>query len=178
MNARKRRPRWRVTGIILAVVVMAGVVIFFQVRRHLPRDFDKDIRAGLAAREIADPDERLRKYHEERYGPLSDPLNRQKVFMGYFDLEHIKAMQFMVQHIPEDRRAATIQASARWIENYRNSLTPQERAALQAQFQGPEGQAMLKQATGQYNSQDVQYRGQTVPVISQLLQTIYHLQTQ
>ena len=31
---------------------------------------------------------------------------------------------------------------------------------------------MLRQATAQYNSQDVQYRGQTAPVISQLLKTI------
>lgn len=98
--------------------------------------------------------------------------------MGYFDIEHIKAMQLMIQHSPEAQRAATIQAAARWIENYRNSLTPQERAGLQMQFQGPAGQAMLKQATAQYNSQDVQYRGQTVPVISQLLQTIYDLQKQ
>jgi uncharacterized protein YgiM (DUF1202 family) len=61
---------------------------------------------------------------------------------------------------------------ANWVRAYRESLTLPERAGLNARFQTPEGRAMLRQATAQYNSQDVQYRGQTAPVISQLLKTI------
>jgi hypothetical protein len=61
---------------------------------------------------------------------------------------------------------------ADWVKDYRESLSPAQRAALNARFQTPEGRAMLRQATAQYNSQDVQYRGQTAPVISQLLKTI------
>jgi hypothetical protein len=34
---------------------------------------------------------------------------------------------------------------------------------------------MLRAATALYNSQDVEYRGQTVPVISELLTTIASL---
>jgi len=48
---------------------------------------------------------------------------------------------------------------AKWVAGYRESMTPQERAALNARFQTPEGKAMLRRAAAQYNSQDVRYRG-------------------
>jgi hypothetical protein len=51
----------------------------------------KDVRAGIAARHIADPDARLAKYLEGRYGSMGDPANRRKVFLDFFDVEHIKA---------------------------------------------------------------------------------------
>jgi hypothetical protein len=65
---------------------------------------------------------------------------------------------------------------SRWVEQYRQSLTPQERADLRQQFSGDQGRAMLHQATAQYNSQGVEYRGQTAPVISQLLKTLNSVQ--
>lgn len=177
MSKGKQRNWWLAVGILLVFLLVAGASLFFIVRRRLPPEFSKDIHAGLAARPIRDPDARLAKYLEERYGPMSDPANRQKVFMGYFDVDHIKAMQLMIKHSPAAQRPGTILAAARWVENYRNSLTPEERTALHTQFQTPEGVAMLRRATAQYNSQDVQYRGQTAPVISQLLKTIRTLQT-
>lgn len=169
---------WRILGVLLLVLVLVGVALGLAVRRRLPPGLGKDIRAGIAARHIKDPDERLKKYLEGRYGPLSDPANRQQVFLDFFNVEHIKALQLLVKHAPESQRQASIQAMARWIESYRNSLTAQERADLKTRLQGSEGQAMLKRATTQYNSQDVAYRGQTAPVISQLLQTIGSLQNQ
>ncbi len=176
MDTKRRRPWLRVIGILLALLVTAAVAGFFVIRKRLPPQFSKDVRAGLAARSIQDPDARLNKYLEGRYGPMSDPANRQKVFLGYFDVEHIKAMQLLVKHSPEAQRPANIQAAARWVGNYRQSLTPQDRAALRAQLTSPAGVEMLRRATAQYNSQDVQYRGQTAPVISELLKTIGSLQ--
>ena len=78
----------------------------------------------------------------------------------------------MVRHTPDNLRQANIDATARWLAQYRQSLSPQEWADLGAQINSPTGQAMLRSATAQYNSQDVHYRGETVPVISQLLTTI------
>jgi hypothetical protein len=98
------------------------------------------------------------------------------VFLDFFDLEHIRAMQFLVKHSPAEHRQASIDAMARWVAAYRDSLTPQERAALKNRFQTGDGQAMLRRATAQYNSQDVRYRGSTAPVISQLLQTLNEVQ--
>ncbi len=175
MKAKSGRSKfWRVAVICMAIFVVLGAVVVHRVRRVLPPELMQDIRAGIAARNIPDADERFEKYLELRYGPQSDPANRQKVFLDFFNLDHIRALQLMVKHSPENQRQANIDATAKWVEKYRESLTPQQRADLSARLQSP-GQTMLQQATAQYNSQDVQYRGQTAPVISQLLQTIASL---
>ncbi len=132
----------------------------------------KDVRAGLAARDLRDPDERIGKYLEERYGSMSLPENRQKAFVDFFEVEHIKVLQLLATHSPENHRQANIDAMARWVSGYRESLTAQERVSLNARFQTPEGKAMLRRATAQYNSQNVRYRGSTAPVISELLRTL------
>jgi hypothetical protein len=172
MEPKRKRSIWRAAGIIIAVLVVGCAVLVYRVSRRLPPEMMKDIRAGIAARAIPDAEERLNKYLELRYGPLDDPANREKVFVDFFNIEHIKALQLMVQYSPEAQRRSNILAMANWVRNYRESLTPAERAALNARFETPEGGARLRQATAQYNSQDVQYRGQTAAVISQLLKTI------
>lgn len=176
MNPKGKRSWWRVTAIVLGVLVLLGAVLGLVVRHRIPPGLGKDIRAGIASRHIKDPDERLKKYLEGRYGPLSEPANRQQAFLDFFNTDHIKALQLLVRHSPESQRQSNILAMARWVESYRNGMTPQERADLKTRLQGPEAAAMLKRATTQYNSQDVAYRGATAPVISQLLQTISSVQ--
>lgn len=132
----------------------------------------RDIRAGLVARPIRDPDSRIAKYLEARFGDLSNPANREAAFVAFFDVEHIKALQLLVRHAPEKQRQASIDAMARWLAAYRDSLSSRESAALNARFQTDEGRAMLRRATAQYNAQDVRYRGSTAPVISELLRTL------
>lgn len=178
MKTNRKWSRWRFIAILCAVFVVTLAALALRIRRRLPAELIPDIRAGIAARSIADPEARLNRYLELRYGPMSDPANRQKVFMDFFNIDHIKALQLMVKHSPEAQRKANIQAMSHWIENYRNALTPEQSAALKAQFQSPDGAARLHQATAQYNSQGVDYRGQTAPVISQLLQTLAAVRNQ
>jgi hypothetical protein len=149
----------------------AAAFVIYRVRK-LPPELMQDIRAGIAARNLPDADQRFEKYLAGRYGPQTDPANRQKAFLDFFNPEHIRAMQLLVKHSPPSQRQANINASAKWVEHYRESLTPAERASLRERLQSPAGQAMLRQATAQYNQQDVYYRGETAPVISQLLTTI------
>jgi hypothetical protein len=136
----------------------------------------RDIKAGVAVRDIKDPDQRFAKYLEGRYGPMTEAANRQEAFLDFFNPEHIRALQFMVAHSPKEQQLDNIAASAKWVANYRNNLTAAERLALRAQLGSADGQRMLKRATAQYNAQDVYYRGQTAPVISQLLQTLHEVQ--
>jgi len=131
-----------------------------------------DIQAGLPARALKNPDARLLKYLEGRYGPQSDPANRQRVFLDFFDPDRIKVLQLLVQHSPDEQRQANIDAMARWVEAFREGLSSAEHAALNARFQSAAGQAELRRATAQYNAQDVRYRGSTAAVISQLLRTL------
>jgi hypothetical protein len=166
------RTFWRLTGMALLLIVAGGAFAVHRLRQRLPKELMKDIRAGIAARDIKDADQRFEKYLEGRYGPQSDHANREQAFLDFFNVEHIRAMQFLVKHSPADRRQANIDASARWVAQFRESLTPEQRADLGARIEAGGGNSMLAQATAQYNSQDVYYRGQTVPVISELLKTV------
>ncbi len=175
-KTRSRGVFWRVAGITIAVLAVVGAVVAYRIRQRLPPELMQDIRAGIAARNAPDADARFQKYLEGRYGSQADPANQQKAFLDFFNVDHIRALQLMVKHSPESQRQANINASAKWVEQYRQSLSPQARADLSVRLQSPAGRAMLQKATAQYNSQDVQYRGQTAPVISQLLKTIGSLQ--
>lgn len=163
-------------GFALVAVLIAGAVGWFAIRRRIPPELIQDIRADIGVKDIWDANQRLQRYLDLRYGPQSDPANREKVFMDFFNIEHIKALQLMVQHSPENQRQANIATMTRWVGEYRKSLTPQERATLNAHFQTETGHQMLRQATAQYNSQDVRYRGLTAPVISELLNTLSSVQ--
>ena len=160
----------------LAILLLLGGFLAYVIHRKISPDLRKDIHAGMQARNISDPDARLRKYLENRYGSLTEASNREAAFLGLFDIEHIKSMQLIIRHSPDDMRQANIDAMARYLASYRTNMTSQEKADLHTFFKTQEGGAMLKHATTQYNSQDVQYRGQTAPVISQLLNTIQSVQ--
>lgn len=157
--------------------MVIAVILWLCVLNHsLPPGILKDIRAGMQAAHIKDPDQRIRTYMEARYGAMSDPAHRQDAFLDFFNIEHIQAIQMMVKHSPEEHRQENIDAMSRWVAEYRASLTSQDRIALKALLQTAEGQTMLKSATALYNSQDVRYRGSTAPVISQLLRTIHDVE--
>ncbi|MGC3958076.1 MAG: hypothetical protein QM813_09105 [Verrucomicrobiota bacterium] len=160
----------------LLVMLVLGVVGYLRLfRSYPPKELIQDIRAGIVARDTQDPDKRFEIYLEHRYGSMAEAANRQKAFLAFFDPEHIRALQFLATHAPKDQQAANIAATARWVEQYRNQLTPAERAALGAQINSDAGRQMLRNATATYNSQDIYYRGKTVPVIEQLLKTIHDL---
>lgn len=174
MRSRRRRLfGWLAVGLVVALA--AGVAVRI-VRTRAPAGVLVDVRAGMAARSIRDPDQRLAKYLEGRYGSLDDPAVRRRIFLDFFDLERINALQWLVRHAPAERRQESVDAMSRWVSRYRDSLSADERAELGTLFRTPEGRAMLGRATAQYNSQDVQYRGQTAGVISQLLRTLHEVQ--
>ena len=174
---KSRRLLWQIAGVTLLVLVVAGAYVVHRIRQ-LPPELMHDIRAGIAARDIADPGQRFEKFLEGRYGPQNDPVNQRNAFLGFFDPDNIKAMQLLVKHSPSNQRQANINAAAKWVQQYRENLTPQQRADLAARILSPEGRATMKQATALYNSQDVHYRDQSQAVVSQLLDTIASLKTQ
>jgi hypothetical protein len=161
---------------LLAAVLAAG--LWFRVARHYPpKELMKDIRAGLAtrSRHIQDPDARVEAFLEARYGSLSDPANREHVFLDFFDVDHIKALNFIVSHTPADQKQPNTAAMARWIANYRQTMLPEERTALQARLNTTAGQAMLHRATSQSQMQDVYFQGAQKPVVAELMTTLTSL---
>ena len=174
---RSRFLPWKLAGIVLVIMALPCAYIVHRIHQ-LPRELMQDVRAGIAARGIRDPDQRFEKFLEGRYGSQKDPANQQKAFLGFFAPDHIRAMQLLVQHSPKDQRQANINAAAKWVQQYRDNLTSQQRTDLAAQLFSPQGRVELQQATTIYNLQDVHYRDQSQIVISQLLTTIARLKSQ
>jgi hypothetical protein len=161
-------------GIALLIVVIAAGIGWTQLRRHLPpKEVMKDVRAAIAARHAPDP---LKRYLEERYGPMNIASNRESAFLGFFDVDHIKGMNFIVAHMPPERRASNVTAMAAWIVNYRDTMTAQEKQDLRQSLNSPEGIGTIRHATAQYLRQDVHYRAANAVVITELMTTITALQ--
>ncbi len=161
------------TGLVALVLVGAGAVLWVRTfRSYPPAALMKDVRAGLAARHIREPKARVEAFLEARYGPLTDPANRQKAFLDFFNTDHIKGLNFIVSHTPASQKQANTQAMAEWLAHYRATMSLEERAALRACLNSEPGRAMLRQATAQYQSQDVYFRGAQKPVITELMATL------
>lgn len=154
---------------LLVLAISSGVYYY---HRHIPAELIPDIRAAIAARNEPDPDARLRKYLAGLYGSLDDPANRERVFTNFFNPNHIKAMQLLVKHSPPNQRQANIQAMSRYISNYRQTMSPQEKSDLGGYFQSGAGRASLQAATALFMSQDAVYRANTVPVVTELMTTL------
>jgi len=138
-------------------------------KRYTPVEVMMDVRAGIAARNAPKPVER---FLELRYGPLTEPANRQKAFLDFFNVGHIQGMHLLVQRMPESRRQESINAMAQWIADYRRTMTPEERVMLGHYIRSGEGRTAIQQATAQYLSHDVRYRGATASVIAELMTTL------
>jgi hypothetical protein len=158
--------------VALALGGVATVAWFRTFRHYAPKAIMNDIRSAMAARHIHEPRARVEAFLEARYGPLSDPANRQRAFLDFFDVDHIKGLNFIVTHTPAKQKQANTQAMADWIAHYRTTMTREERTALQVRLDSPDGQAMLRRATAQFRSQDVYFRGNQKPVIGELMATL------
>lgn len=162
-------------GLIVLLGTVAALLWLHTFRHYAPKEVMKDLRAGLAARHFADPTTRVEAFLQARYGPLTDPANRQRAFLDFFNLDHIKGLNFIVSHAPPEQRRANTQAMAQWVASYRHTMSPEERAGLQEALETDAGRAMLRQATAQYQSQDVYYRGAQQPVVAELMATLAEL---
>ncbi len=172
MNQRRTTIFWRIGLFILALAAVAVALWVRSFHHYLPKELMRDIRAGLAARDVPDPDVRVQTFLSARYGPLTDPLNRQKAFLDFFDIDHIRGLHFIVNHTPLTQKVANTQAMAQWVANYRTTMTPEERAALQSRLNSESGQAMLRRATAEFQTQDVYYRGAQKAVVQELMVTL------
>jgi hypothetical protein len=157
-------------GLILAGASAALWVHTFH--HYTPKEVMEDVRAGMKAKDIQEPLTRVEVFLEARYGPLTEPANRQRAFLDFFNQDHIKGLNFIVSHTAPSQKQANTQAMAQWIANYRNTMSPDERASLQTRLNTEAGRAMLLQATALYQSQDVYFRGAQRPVITELMTTL------
>ncbi|HEV2210391.1 MAG TPA: hypothetical protein VG167_16575 [Verrucomicrobiae bacterium] len=158
---------------IVCLLAGATVVLWLHTFRHYPpKEVMRDVRAGLAARHVRDPNQRIEVFLQARYGPLTEATNRERAFLDFFDVNHIKGLNFIVSHTPAPQKAANTQAMADWLAHYRQTISVQEKEDLRARLNSDAGRAMLRQATAQYQSQDVYYRAAQQAVIRELMTTL------
>jgi len=172
MRIRTRKVLW--VGAVGTLIVALGVTFWIRTfHRYTPLEVVQDIRAGLAARHAPQPVER---FLELRYGPLTEPANRQKAFLDFFNVGHIEGLHIIVTHMQNGERQTNIAAMARWVAEYRRTMSAKEKQALNARLSTAEGRRMLRQATAQYLRQDVHYRAATAGVITELMTTVVAVQ--
>ena len=161
-------------GVVGVAVLTLGVVFWIRTfHRYTPLEVVQDIRAGLAARHAPQPVER---FLELRYGPLTESANRQKAFLDFFNAGHIEGLHIIVTHMQDGERQTNIAAMARWVAEYRRTMSAKEKQALNDRLSTAEGRRMLRQATAQYLRQDVHYRAATAGVITELMTTVVAVQ--
>jgi hypothetical protein len=163
-------------GIVAVALVGAGSALWTRTFQHYsPRELLKDVRAGLAARDIQQPKARVEAFLTARYGPLTESANRQHAFLDLFNVDHVKALDLIAGHSPASQQQADTQGMAEWIAQYRKTMTVEERAALRACINSKSGQSMLRQSTAHYMAQEESVRNAQKPVMMELTATLTSL---
>ena len=157
-------------------LIATGSALWVRTFHHYsPREFLKDVRAGLAARNIQQPKARVEAFLTTRYGPLTEPANRQRAFLDLFNVDHTVALDFIAGHGPAGQQQADTQAMAEWIARYRKTMSAEERAALRTRINSASGQSMLKQSTAHFMAQEESVRNAQKPVMMELTATLTSL---
>ena len=165
-----------VTSALGMVLIAAGSALWVRTFHHYsPREFLKDVRAGLAARNIPQPKARVEAFLTTRYGPLTEPANRQRAFLDLFNVDHTKALDLIAGHGPANQQQADTQAMAEWIAQYRKTMLAEEWAALRARINSASGQSMLQRSTAHFMAQEESVRNAQKPVMMELTATLTSL---
>ncbi len=167
-----RKLLWLSTTLI-AIVVVGAALWIWRFHTYTPLAVVLDIRAALQARNSPRPAER---FLELRYGPLTEPANRQKAFLDFFDIDHIEGLSRIVGHMGAAQKQTNIAATAQWIANYRETMSVEEKASLRNYLNSKTGRSTLQKATADYLKRDVTYRSATAPVIKELMATLAAVQ--
>ncbi|MBI5388282.1 MAG: hypothetical protein HZA90_26760 [Verrucomicrobia bacterium] len=172
MTHRTKALVW-VGGVGLVLVALGVTLWVRRFHRYTPAEVVLDVRAAFASRNAPRP---VEKFLELRYGPLTEPANRQKAFLDFFNVGHIEGLQILVSRTPKPYQQAGINAMAQWVADYRRTMSPEERQALREHLASDKARDTLKEATAKYLSQDVRYRAATAPVIAELMTTLSTIQ--
>ena len=165
-----------VASVIGVALIAGGSVLWGRTFQHYsPREFLKDVRAGLAARDIQPAKARVEAFLTARYGPLTEPANRQRAFLDLFNVDHTKALDFIAGRSPASQKQADTQAMAEWIAQYRKTMSAEERAALRTIVNSESGKSMLQRSTAHYMAQEESVRNAQKAVMMEITATLTSL---
>jgi hypothetical protein len=159
----------RVGGSGLATLIVCLLAWKHHFHDYTPIDALKDLRAGAQAGHSPHPAE---QFLELRYGPQTDPANRERALEDFFNVGHIEGLYLIVGNRTDAKTKKLVTEVAQIISNYRQTMTATEKSDLGAYFNSDAGRTQIHQATGSYQSKDAQFRSVTSPVIGELLTTL------
>lgn len=168
MTTKRKVTLW-ILAVCMLVTALGTTWWFKHFRTYTPAAVVADLKAAIAVRTMAEP---VPKFLELRYGPLTEPDNRQKAFLDFFDPGHMEGLYMIVGHMKGPMKQANINAMAQWVANYRDTMTPQEKESLRTYLETDAGKDKLHTATANYLKKDVEYRSSTAPVIRALMSTL------
>jgi hypothetical protein len=154
---------------LLAVFAGGQLVWKHHFQHYTPVDALKDLRAAARLRYSTN---RVQDFLELRYGPQTDPANRQKAIEDLFNAGHIEGLYLIVGNQTNAQARAVVANVAQTIADYRREMTPEEKAGLGAFFRSDAGRSQIQEATACYQAKDVRFRSVTTPVIGELLATL------
>lgn len=163
-----KRLFWAGAGLLL---IMGACLALWTLRfpTYTPLAVAQDVRAASQAGSVEE-------FLELRYGPLTEPTNRQKAFLDFFNPDHLEGLYRIVSLLDGERKDAVVTAMSAWIADYRRGLTSKERETLRAYINSDAGRATIQKAAAAYLREDVAYRAATAPVVAELMATLVALQ--
>jgi hypothetical protein len=152
------------------VLLLAGFLIWkHHFHDYTPLDALLDLRAAAHLGHSPDP---VGEFLERRYGPQTDPANREKAFVDFFNAGHIEGLYLIVGNRSDPQTKKLVAKVAQTITDYRALMTPDEKADLGAYFRSDAGRAQVHEAKATFQSKDVRFRSVTTPVIKEILGTL------
>jgi hypothetical protein len=152
------------------VLLLAGFLIWkYHFHSYTPMDALLDLRAAAHLRHSPDP---VGQFLERRYGPQTDPANREKAFVDFFNAGHIEGLYLIVGNRSDAQTKTLVAKVAQTIMDYRQMMSPAEKADLGTYFRSDAGRAQVHQAKSAFESKDVRFRSVTTPVIHEILTTL------
>jgi hypothetical protein len=125
-----------------------------------------------AASQVTNAQDPYGNFLELRYGPQTNPTNREQALKDFFNVGHIEGLRLIVSHLKGPEAKTIITNVAETLSKYRQTMSPAEKAELGTYFYSDTGHTQIHQATSCYLSQDAQFRSTTSPVIEELLTTL------
>ena len=156
-------------GGLLTILVAGHLVWKHRFHQYTPVDALKDLHA---AAQLGHSTNRVHDFLELRYGPQTDPANREKAIEDLFNAGHIEGLYLIVGNRTNAQTKAMVAQVAQTIADYRREMTAKEQAGLGAYFRSDAGFAQVQEATTCYQAMDARFRSVTTPVIGELLSTL------
>jgi hypothetical protein len=166
-------------GLVALLLIIGAVFWMSRLGTYTPVAAYRDVRAAMQVStewQAGRTERPVKRFLEIRYGPLTDAGNRQTALLDFFNVDHIEGLYLVLQRLPQGRRQLRIAEMADWIAEYRQTMSADEKHALQAYFGSAEGKAQIRQATRGYLTKDSVFRAETAPVIEELMATLVAIQ--